>query len=362
MRTAEFASVAVKGVLNHVIQHAPPRVVGAVSRPTTVSIMITRRCNLRCVMCGIPETIWPHLSVDAWKSILDDLAEWAGGYCKVQFSGGEPLVFKGIYEILEHAVHRQLMPGITTNAVLVNEREAERLMNLGLSNVNVSVDGVGAVHNAVRGTGASGKSFDVWSKTDAGIRNLAAARRNASNGTALFLKCCLMSINAGDVENLVEYTRASGFDGITFQPVFAREVNGVTTHELLEGPTRLIAATYALIRLKSQGAPITNSMEHLRLFKSYFEQPNAPKGYPGRQPCRIGNNSLEIHSDGRVQFCHWIGILGNATEQSLARIWRSPEAHAHREAIAKCTMGCLQTCYANKSLRQKAAMLWTIAK
>jgi MoaA/NifB/PqqE/SkfB family radical SAM enzyme len=362
MRTSELTSMAVRGVWNHVVQQGPPQVVAALSHPTTVSIMITRRCNLRCVMCGIPELIWPHLSVEQWKAVLDDLADWAAGYCKLQFAGGEPMVFEGIYEILEHAVRRRLMPGMTTNGVLVSEKNAARLMDIQLSNVNVSLDGVGEVQNAVRGKNEANKPFDVWSKTDRGIRNLVAARRDRQSHTALFLKCCLMTVNAGDVANLVAYTRESGVDGITFQPVEIRDVDGAATDALLNDAEKLVAATEVLIRLKEQGGPITNTLEHLRLFKAYFRQPNAPEGYPGRQTCRIGNNSLEIHSDGRVQFCHWIGILGNVTEQPLSEIWKSRVANQHRGAIGKCSMGCLQTCYATKTLRQKASLFMKIAK
>jgi MoaA/NifB/PqqE/SkfB family radical SAM enzyme len=362
MSKRQAAGVAIRGGANHVLQHAAPQIVATLARPTTISVMVTRQCNLRCVMCGIPDTIWPHLTVDQWKAVFDDIGKWAGGYCKVQFSGGEPLIFKGIEEILEHCVGWQLMPGITTNGTLVDPDRARELMSMGLANVNVSLDGIGKTHDDVRGFNAAHKKIEVWSKTDAGIRNLMAARTEKHSGTAVFLKCCLMATNADDVEPLVEYTREVGATGITFQPIDVRDVAGHETRTLISDQDKLVRAADTLVRLKEAGAPITNSLPHLRLFGAYFKDPFAKDGYEGRQQCRIGNTSVEIHSDGRAQFCHSIGVLGNVVETPLSQIWRSAVASGHRETISVCTKGCLQTCYANKSLAQKARMFLKIVR
>lgn len=360
MKRSEAATMAVKGALNHALTTLPT-VPHSLTRPTNISVMITRDCNLRCRMCGIPDTIWPHLTVDQWKGVLDDIAEWAGGYTKIQFSGGEPLIFKGIYELLEHCVNLKLMPGVTTNATVIPEKKADKLMSLGLSNVNVSLDGLGATQDYVRGFNAVNKPMKVWEKTDTGIRNLIAARERHNAKTVVFLKTCLMGINAGEVRELVDHTEEVGADGITFQPLQVREVDGEDTDGLLGEWDQLIEASEQLIEMRQQGRPITNSLEHLKLFRNYFRDPLSGN-YPGMQACTIGDSSLEIHSDGRVEFCGDIGIIGNATEIPVSELWRSKQAAEHRDEISACTQGCLQTCYANKSLSQKARMFLKIAK
>jgi len=360
MKRTEAATLAVKGVVNHALSSLPT-VPYSLTRPTNINIMITRECNLRCRMCGIPDTIWPHLTVDQWKGVFDDIAEWAGGYTKVQFSGGEPLIFKGIYEILEYCVSLKLLPGVTTNATVLPEKKADKLMSLGLSNVNVSLDGLRETQDYVRGFNAVNKPMKVWEKTDSGIRNLLAARERHGAKTAVFLKTCLMGINAGEVRELVDHAEEVGADGITFQPIEIREVEGENTDGLLGEWDQLIEASEHLIEMRQQGRRITNSPEHLQLFRNYFRAPLAGD-YPGRQSCSIGDSSLEIHSDGRVEFCGDIGIVGNASETPVSQLWRSAAAADHREDISGCTKGCLQTCYANKSLSQKARMFLKIAK
>src|SRR5690606_32976104 len=156
--------------------------------------------------------------------------------------------------------------------------------------------------------------------------------------------------------DLVKYAQEVGADGITFQPVDIRDVEGYDTHSLADDRQKLLDAADTLIAMKQEGAPITNTVEHLRLFKAYFTDPFAEDGYEGRQQCKVGNTSIEIHSDGRVQFCHEIGILGNVLEKPLPEIWRSHVANQHRGDIAGCSKGCLQTCYANKTFAQKARM------
>lgn len=361
MRNTELMSRAVHGALNHLAQELPLPFKGRLVKPTNVYVAITRQCNLRCVMCGIPDVVYPHLTVDEWKGIFDSIADWAAPACKIQISGGEPLVFDGIYEILEHCVARNLLPGVTTNGTLVTEKQAERLMSLGLSNVNISLDGVGPVQDAIRGYNAANKKIQVWDKTDAGIRNLIASRNRNRGNELIILKCCLMPRNAEDVVNLVKYTEEVGADWISFQPL---ELRDVPNHEKLtfdDAQQTLIEASDVLLELKKAGAPIANSELHLDLFKAFFKDPHSGD-YPGRQRCPIGWSSLSIHSDGRMEFCNVIGIMGNARDTSPQSIWESSLAAKQRKAVASCTKGCLQTCYSNKTLIDKARVLLRMAR
>ncbi len=109
-----------------------------------VRIAITEKCNLRCTYC-MPEE---GVDFQGREKILqgDEVLRLVGilarmGVKKVRFTGGEPLVRKDIVELVEGAV---ATPGIksvhmTTNGLLF-DRYAERLLEAGLTGVNISLD------------------------------------------------------------------------------------------------------------------------------------------------------------------------------------------------------------------------------
>lgn len=107
-------------------------------------VSVTDRCNLRCTYC-MPENgieLYEHsriLSVEEIDSIIRAGARL--GIKKVRITGGEPLVRKGILDIVRNAAQT---PGIeslcmTTNGILLPEY-AVRLRELGVERLNISLD------------------------------------------------------------------------------------------------------------------------------------------------------------------------------------------------------------------------------
>ncbi len=107
-------------------------------------VSITDRCNLRCVYCmppgGVPlrrhEDI---LSLEQITAVVATAA--AAGFRRVRLTGGEPLVRRGVVELVASLA---ALPGIeevamTTNALLLG-RYAGELAAAGLKRVNVSLD------------------------------------------------------------------------------------------------------------------------------------------------------------------------------------------------------------------------------
>jgi cyclic pyranopterin phosphate synthase len=107
-------------------------------------VSVTDRCNLRCVYCmpeeGIPFV--PHQEILTLEEIARIIRVAAGmGLRRVRLTGGEPLVRKGIVNLVRWVSQT---PGIedislTTNAVLLASY-AHELAAAGLKRVNVSLD------------------------------------------------------------------------------------------------------------------------------------------------------------------------------------------------------------------------------
>lgn len=113
---------------------------------------VTRRCNLQCVHCySRSEDVeyGGELTLEEGKALIEDLAEF--GSPVILFSGGEPLVRKGILDLIRYAAQRGRRAVLSTNGTLINRELAEQLKDIGLSYVGISLDGLEQVHDAFRG-------------------------------------------------------------------------------------------------------------------------------------------------------------------------------------------------------------------
>lgn len=107
-------------------------------------ISVTDRCNLRCTYCmpesGIP--LMEHADIISFEEIVELVKVSVGlGIDKIRITGGEPLVRKGIVELIAMIAE---VPGIhdfglTTNGILL-KKYATDLKKAGLHRVNVSLD------------------------------------------------------------------------------------------------------------------------------------------------------------------------------------------------------------------------------
>lgn len=111
-------------------------------------VSVTDRCNLRCVYCMPPQGVpWKPreaiLSLEQIAAVVDAAAGM--GFRRIRLTGGEPLVRKGIVELVEAiaSTHGIEDVAMTTNAVLLGHF-AEQLAAAGLARVNVSLDSLDA--------------------------------------------------------------------------------------------------------------------------------------------------------------------------------------------------------------------------
>lgn len=107
-------------------------------------ISVTDRCNLRCQYCRPlgKEDFLPHGELLTFEEILQVVKVLAEhGIRKVRLTGGEPLLRRGITELIEGIAQVEGIEDIslTTNGVLL-ERFAGDLKRAGLKRVNVSLD------------------------------------------------------------------------------------------------------------------------------------------------------------------------------------------------------------------------------
>jgi len=106
-------------------------------------LAVTDRCNLRCTYCMPAEGIayLPEKKLLSWEEMLRIVRVLNQlGIRKVRITGGEPFVRPGLMDFLQELAKIQnLEICLTTNGVLL-ENHLDSLLNLGIRNVNLSLD------------------------------------------------------------------------------------------------------------------------------------------------------------------------------------------------------------------------------
>jgi radical SAM protein with 4Fe4S-binding SPASM domain len=114
--------------------------------PLYLAWEVTLQCNARCLHCyseSGPGIRHPQeLSTEKALEVIDELAE--AGLLILAFSGGEPLMRRDIFQLIERAAERNLIVNVATNGAIINDRVARRLKESGVSSMTVSLDGANA--------------------------------------------------------------------------------------------------------------------------------------------------------------------------------------------------------------------------
>src|SRR5216683_1435682 len=105
--------------------------------PLSVHLDVTYRCNERCEHCYLDHTGDGEMTTAEIKTVLDQLA--AAGVFFLAISGGEPLVRPDCFEIIEYARALGFNVKLKTNAVLIREKQARRLRELNVEQIQISL-------------------------------------------------------------------------------------------------------------------------------------------------------------------------------------------------------------------------------
>jgi len=116
----------------------------------------TLRCNANCKHCGSRAgeniNIKEELTTEEIKNTLKSIAnKLDASKILLNITGGEPLVRKDLFEVMDYA-HNDLgfEWGITTNGLLINDDIIEKMKKTGISTMSISIDGVGETHDNFR--------------------------------------------------------------------------------------------------------------------------------------------------------------------------------------------------------------------
>ncbi len=115
----------------------------------------TQRCNFACIHCGsdckVSSTI-KDMPFEDFRKVLESIRKHSEvSSLTVNITGGEPLVRKDL-EICGRAIYDMgIAWGIVTNGWLLTEERFRNLLKAGIHGITISLDGIGDVHDWMRG-------------------------------------------------------------------------------------------------------------------------------------------------------------------------------------------------------------------
>jgi len=119
-------------------------------------ICLTKRCNLRCSYCYAEggNNKNGDILVDQWVETIKKLVHF--GMRKATIAGGEPLLSDALFPVLETLAKNDVKTQLFTNGLLINNSVVERLKNIPLNFVQISLDSTNEKqHNRYRGNSYS---------------------------------------------------------------------------------------------------------------------------------------------------------------------------------------------------------------
>lgn len=153
---------------------------------------ITDRCNLRCRHCFIGECVNTDLPLEKIMAVVDEFEGMQG--LRLLISGGEPLLHRDFWKLNEYIADRDLRTVLLSNGTLIDADTASRLR---VQEVQVSLDGMAAAHDYLRGEG----NF---------ARSVTAIERLTSSGRQVSVATMIHSRNLDDFEELERLVKDLG--------------------------------------------------------------------------------------------------------------------------------------------------------
>ena len=287
--------------------------------PLSVQLDVTYRCNERCVHCYLDHDDHGELTTAEIRDLLDQLAE--AGVFFLTFSGGEVLMRMDFFPILEYARSLWFDVKIKTNAFMIREKQADRIRELGVRQVQVSIySHRPEVHDAITKLPGSLK------------RSLAGIRLLQARGLKVVIANVLMRSNLNDYAGVKALAQELGAE-YTIDPTITPKMDG----------------DRSILPLGIGGDDLRQVFRNGDLVGNVEEfcapPPAVDDDVLDGLPCSAGHTACYVSPYGDVYPCVQFPLpTGNIRKQKFLEIWRhSPQLNEVRSIHARDLPVC-STC------------------
>lgn len=292
--------------------------------PLSVQVDVTYRCNERCMHCYLDHDNHGEMTATEIMDVLDQLAE--AGVFFLCLSGGEVLMRMDFFRILEYARSLLFCVKVKTNAFMIREKEADRLRELGVQAVQVSIySHRPEVHDAITKLPGSLK------------RSIAGIRFLQSRGLKVIIANVLMRSNLNDYAGVKALAKELGAE-YTIDPTITPKMDG----------------DRSILPLGIGGEDLRQVFRNGNLVGNVEEfcapPPAVNDDVLDGLPCSAGHTACYISPYADVYPCVQFPLpTGNVREQKFLDIWKySPQMNEVR-AIRERDLPTCSSCSHSKT-------------
>ena len=289
------------------------------SIPISVHLDVTYRCNERCVHCYLDHDDHGEMTTSEITDLLTQLAD--AGVFFLTLSGGEVLMRRDFFAIVEHARRLLFNVKVKTNGVMIREPEARRLRDLGVEQMQISVYSHRAeIHDAITKLPGSLK------------RTVEAIHFLKSQDLKVVIANVLMRGNFADNAGVMALARELEVP-YTLDPTITPKMDGDTS----------------ILNLRVAGSDLKRIF-HERALVGNVEEFCAPPPPPGDDimdgyPCSAGHTACYISPYGDVFPCVQFPLpCGNVRKQKFLDIWRESQQFKNVRSIRARDLPVCSSC------------------
>jgi MoaA/NifB/PqqE/SkfB family radical SAM enzyme len=339
--------------------------------PDNITISITRACQSNCLTCDCGSDtrrglvrLKDELSLAEWMKIVEKI-DWELSFLTI--SGGEPFLSRNLEEVAI-AFAEQTRPKfvtIPTNALAPSlvldkvKRILERTSEQTIWHVNASVDGIGAVHDRIRGVEGN------FTKSLGTISSLLELRERHPN-LRVGVHTVVSTYNVDKICETVRFFKRLPVDNHISEIAEERYELGTVGRPITpyDSYSKVIPFLKEALGVRGEGK-LRRSLR-----EAYYDFVGRWVKDPKRQhvPCMAGVASCHITEEGKLVSCctRWVkqGLMGNMREYDydLKKAWFSPEANSVRQSIKQQECACPLASAAYSSLLMSPRSLLRITR
>lgn len=300
-------------------------------KPVLCNYYVTYRCNAKCGFCDIWEKPSPYVTLENAEANMKDLKRL--GVKVIDFTGGEPLLHRGLPELLRMAKELGFITTVTTNTLLY-PKLADKLKGL-IDMLHFSLDSADPEkHNESRGV----KLFDKFEES------IQVALSLGERPDILFT---VFSDNIDEIDEVYKRYCLPNNLMLILNPVFEyNDVGSELSKEDLDrleawSKKKLVYLNRAFIELRRQGG----------------NQPEQPV-------CRAADTTIVISPENKlIMPCYHLGLEALEIDNRLYELRNSKnvlEMSAMQGKHEACR-GCTINCYMQPSFATELSKYWLLA-
>ncbi|NQU19304.1 radical SAM protein [bacterium] len=311
--------------------------------PDMIQIMLTSRCNIKCKICDVwKQSFRDELTTEEAKNLIDQAIKME--IKSIYFTGGEALLRKDIFELINYATRPGIITTINTNGSFITDEIAKKIVSSKLRDITFSIDSATpAIHNYIRGDGVFEKAIHAMELINHYKKEFGRGIDSEERRLYVGLVSVIMRDNMEGLSLLVKLAEKMQCCDIVFQPL-------VYNGSLLEN---IDFESNFWIR-KEDISKLENSFREIECMKREMSKRLSIGYMPEKtiqhfkrerrvNSCFAGFNRFFINPQGDISFVCF-EAFGNIKHDSLKKVWHSEKAYEIREKLKKCEVNCTQFC------------------